>query len=212
MGCHKLSPACAHCYMYREMRRYGRDPERVVRASLATFDAPLKWAERRRIFTCSWSDFFIEEADNWRDDAYNVMADAPQHTYQILTKRPERIGLDDVYLEYAERVWVGVTVENRRFYSRIEALTDRTSPAVRFLSLEPLLGPMSDLPLDGIDWVIVGGESGPRFRPLNLDWVCQIRDRCLDRGVPFFFKQHSGLHPKRLGRLLDGREWNQLPA
>jgi protein gp37 len=213
MGCHKVSPACAHCYMFREMRRYGRDPNVVVRAKDATFYAPLKWREPRRIFTCSWSDFFIEEADQWRRDAWAVIGATCRHTYQMLTKRPERIEetMPLVWLAgMPAHIWMGVSLENARFYWRIEDLLGIPA-AVRFLSIEPLLGPMPELPLDGIHWVIVGGESGPGFRPLNLDWVRQIRDRCVDRGVAFFFKQHAGLHPKRLGRLLDGREWNELP-
>jgi protein gp37 len=207
-GCHKVSPACAHCYMFREQTRYGNDPNVVVRASNATFYAPLKWREPKKIFTCSWSDFFIEEADPWRDDAWRVIQKTPQHTYQILTKRPERIRAN---LWAMANVWLGVSVENKRFYGRIEEL-QKAPVDLRFLSIEPLLGPMPDLPLDGIGWVIVGGESGPNWRPLNVEWVRQIRDRCVERGVPFFFKQWSGLHPKGLGRLLDGRTWNEFPA
>ncbi len=205
-GCHKISPACAHCYMFREQRAYGRNPNEVVRCSIPTFFAPLKWKEAKKIFTCSWSDFFIEEADPWREDAYSIMARTPHHTYQILTKRPERIDLDD----YAPHIWLGVSVENPRFYHRIEKLQS-IQCAVRFLSIEPLLGPMPDLPLEGIGWVIVGGESGARFRPLNMEWVREIRDRCIDRSIPFFFKQKSAFQPKQLDRLIDGREWSEFP-
>lgn len=212
MGCHRVSPACAHCYMFRDMSRYGQhDPNRVVRTSDATFRAPLQWKEPRKIFVCSWSDFFIEEADKWRADAWAVMLGAPQHTYQILTKRPERIPeIDWPFLGMQRNVWTGVSVENARFYGRIDALR-RVEPNLLFLSIEPLLGPMPDIPLDGVGWVIVGGESGPGFRPLNLDWVRQIRDRCVARGVPFFFKQHSGYRPGSMGRLLDGTEWSEFP-
>ena len=209
-GCHRISPACAHCYMFREQIRYGNNPDRVVRASDATFYAPLKW-EPKRIFTCSWSDFFIEEADPWRADAYDLMVRTPGHTYLVLTKRPERIlQIEDGDCDFIPNIWIGVSVENARFYSRIAEL-QRVKCYRRFLSIEPLLGPMADLPLEGIHWVIVGGESGPRFRPLNLDWVREIRDQCVARGVKFFFKQHSGLQPKKLDRLLDGREWNEFP-
>lgn len=210
-GCHKVSPACAHCYMFRDQKRYGRDPNVVIRSSDVTFYSPLKWKEPLRIFTCSWSDFFIEEADPWRTEAWGIMATADQHTYQVLTKRPERAletGLPST--ELIPNLWLGTSVENSRFYRRIEKLQE-AEVSIRFLSIEPLLGPMPDLPLGGIDWVIVGGESGPGFRPLNLDWVRQVRDRCLDKGVAFFFKQHAGLHPKKAGRLLDGREWNEFP-
>jgi protein gp37 len=206
-GCHKISPACAHCYMFREQTMYGKDPNVVVRCSPATFNAPLKWKEPQGIFTCSWSDFFIEEADPWREDAYKVIQATPRHTYLVLTKRPERMRPSD----YHKNVWHGVSVENERFYWRIEKLTELFSQ-LRFLSIEPLLGPMPCLPLKGIGWVIVGGESGANFRPLNLDWVREIRDQCIDRHVPFFFKQKSALRPKKLDRLLDGREWNGIPV
>lgn len=211
-GCHKISPACAHCYMFREQRRYGNDPNVVVRASDATFYAPLKWKEPRKIFTCSWSDFFIEEADSWRDDAWKVIADTDdRHIYQILTKRPERIRGHIPWIWSApENVWLGASVENSRFYHRIDRLCG-VEAKIRFLSVEPLLGPMPNIPLDGIHWVIVGGESGQNFRPLNVEWVRQIRDRCQEKGVAFFFKQFSGLHPKQLGRQLDGQIWNQFP-
>jgi protein gp37 len=208
-GCHKISPACAHCYMFREQRRYGNDPNLAVRASDATFFAPLKWKAPKRIFTCSWSDFFIEEADPWRVYAWQIMMKRPDLDFQILTKRIERIA-NPYWMLPIRNAWLGVSVENRRFYRRIEML-QKVQVQIRFLSIEPLLGPMPDLPLEGIHWVIVGGESGPKFRPLNLDWVREIRDRCLDRNIPFFFKQKSGLRPKSQDRLLDGVEWSQFP-
>jgi protein gp37 len=213
MGCRKVSPACAHCYAERDMTRYGRNFNVVTRAKDATFNAPMKWQEPRRIFTCSWSDFFIEESDAWRHDAWQVVYETPRHTYQILTKRPERVMQLYPFGDWRgiSRIWWGATVENARFYRRIEDL-QRIPAAMRFLSLEPLLGPMPDLPLDGIQWVIVGGESGAGFRPLNLDWVREIRDRCMESGVKFFFKQKSAFQPKNLDRLLDGREWNELPV
>lgn len=206
-GCHKVSPACAHCYMFREQARYGRDPNTVVRAADATFRAPLKWKKPKKIFTCSWSDFFIEEADKWRYEAWYIIDRTPHHNYQILTKRPERIG---TFTTWPKHVWLGVSVENARFYSRIECIL-KIPAVIRFLSIEPLLGPMPDLPLEGIGWVIVGGESGPNWRPLQMNWVRQIRDRCVERKIPFFFKQQSGYFPKALDRLVDGREWNQFP-
>jgi len=214
MGCRKLSPACAHCYAEREMSRYGRNFDVVTRAKDGTFYATLKWKEPRKIFTCSWSDFFIEEADAWRAEAWQVIGETERHhIYQILTKRPERVMRLYPYLNWTTwpHLWIGTSVENARFYSRVQQL--QNIPAkIRFLSIEPLLGRMADLPLEGIAWVIVGGESGPGFRPLNLDWVREIRDRCVERGVKFFFKQKSALRPKTLDRLLDGREWNELPV
>ena len=197
--------------MFREQERYGRNPNAVVKAAPATFNAPLKWKEPRKIFTCSWSDFFIEEADQWRDEAWRIVESASQHTYQILTKRPERIRGNIPKRNASANVWIGVSVENPRFYWRIDKLREIES-AIRFLSIEPLLGPMPDLPLHGIDWVIVGGESGANFRPLNIDWVRQIRDLCIEHGVAFFFKQKSGYFPKAQDRLLDGREWSEFPG
>lgn len=199
IGCRKVSPACAHCYMFRGQRSHGQDPGNVHRTTDHTFAAPLRWRAALKIFTCSWSDFFIEEADPWRLDAYNVMVfGAPRHTYQILTKRPERIPEREwPVLGMARNIWTGVSVENHAFYWRIDALR-KIKPNLIFLSIEPLLGPMPDLALDGVGWVIVGGESGPGFRPLNLDWVREIRDRCVTAGVPFFFKQHKWDAPQEI--------------
>lgn len=212
VGCHKVSPACAHCYMFRDQERYGQEPNIVRRTKDKTFLAPLGWAKSSKIFTCSWSDFFIEEADPWRAAAWAVMLATQRHTYQVLTKRPERLPMIDwPFVGMMPNVWTGVSVENARFYWRIDSLL-RMDPRLAFLSVEPMLGPMPDLPLDGISWVIIGGESGANFRPLNLEWVRQVRDRCVAKGVPFFFKQHSAFNPKNEGRLLDGREWNEFPA
>lgn len=215
-GCRKVSPACAHCYAEREMTRYGKNFNTVTRAKDATFYAPLKWKEPRKIFTCSWSDFFIEDADAWRNDAWGVIDETPEHIYQVLSKRPERfVGrMPPVCFRLADEypnLWLGVSVENAAFIHRITHL-QRVDVAVRFLSIEPLLGPMPNLPLEGIHWVIVGGESGEDFRPLNLDWVRSIRDQCVEQGVAFFFKQKSAFRPKSVDRLLDGREWNELPV
>lgn len=209
-GCAKISPGCAHCYMYRDKRRYGQDPAAVVR-SKTSFDAPRKWRQPRIIFTCSWSDFFIEQADSWRNEAWEVIRSTPQHTYQILTKRPERISVHLPYDWPLQNVWLGVSIENSRFYWRIEKLRD-VQAAVRFLSIEPLLAPMDALPLDGISWVIVGGESGPRCRPMKPEWVRDIRDQCSGAGIPFFFKQWGGKRKEVNGRVLDGAMWNAMPA
>lgn len=200
--------------MFREQRRYGNDPNVVVRSADATFNSPLKWKEPRGVFTCSWSDFFIEEADPWRDDAWKIINKAPRHTYLILTKRPERIkGRIPWERVPPDYVWMGTSVENDRFYRRIEEL-QAIEARLRFLSIEPLLGPMKDMPLDGIGWVIVGGESDPNpalRRPINLDWVRSIRDRCVDRKIPFFYKQGSGSKPG-MNRLVDGRTWDEIPG
>jgi protein gp37 len=187
IGCHKVSPACAHCYAEREMTRYGRDFNAVTRTKDATFYAPLKWKEPRKIFTCSWSDFFIEEADVWREEAWNVVLDTPQHTYQILTKRPQRI-VSGKLPTWPSHIWLGVSVETTRQYWRIDRV--REIPArIRFLSMEPLLAETHNTNLTGIHWVIVGTESGPEARPTDLNWIRRIRDKCKDEDIAFFVKQ-----------------------
>jgi protein gp37 len=241
-GCDKVSPGCAHCYMFRDQRRYGRDPSIVVQASPATFNAPLHWAAARMVFTCSWSDWFHETADPWRDQAWDIVRQTPQHTYQILTKRPERIA-DYLPADWGDgwrNVWLGVSIENRRFVHRADVL--RAIPAtIRFISAEPLLGPLvpdegwfaedgveergwsdgytgAGLDLRGIDWLIVGGESGPKARPMRADWVRDLQQDCwgIDNErsagtVAFFFKQWGGTRPGGEA-LLDGHEWHDFPA
>ena len=185
-GCHKVSPGCKFCYMFSDKKRYGQNPNVVVR-SKTLFDAPLKWAEGKLIFTCSWSDWFIEEADEWRDEAYGVIRQTDRHTYQILTKRIERAAgrFPDPPLP---NVWIGVSVESPTYKYRIDILRE-TPAALRFLSIEPLLEDIGDLNLAGIGWVIVGGESGHGARPLNIQWVRNIVRQCRDAGVPVFVKQ-----------------------
>jgi protein gp37 len=195
--------------MYRDKTRYGQDPSDVVRGK-TTFDLPRKWKEPKLIFTCSWSDFFIADADSWRPEAWDIIRSTQRHSYQILTKRPERIA-DHLPKDWPlPNVWLGVSVENPRFYHRI-AILRKIPAAVRFLSLEPLLAPMPGLPLEDISWVIVGGESGPHSRPMHAEWVCDIRNQCLDAGIPFFFKQWGGIRKDITGRTLEGRTWNEMP-
>lgn len=185
-GCAKVSPGCAHCYMFREKVRYGQNPEIIVR-SKTTFTAPLRWKEPQRIFSCSWSDFFIEQADPWRPEAWNVILNTPRHSYLILTKRIRRVAGATM----PKNVWLGVSVENSRYLERIEMLR-QIDAKVRFISFEPLLAstesyrPWSP---EGIHWSIVGGESGPGARPMDLDWAREIRDKCAKFGIAFFMKQ-----------------------
>jgi protein gp37 len=213
-GCAKVSPGCKNCYMYRDKKRYGQNPSKVVR-SKTTFFAPFGWTEPRRVFTCSWSDWFIEDADAWRAEAWEVIRTTPQHSYQILTKRPERIlaSLPDTWEDGWPNVWLGVSVERQDYMSRVDAL--RAVPArVRFISAEPLLGPLELGSLTGIHWVITGGESGPRARPMELDWVRSIRAQCQRMGVALFHKQHGGTSRTAGtwgGRVLDGRTWDEMP-
>ena len=196
---------------------YGQDPMVVVR-SKTTFNAPLKWKEPKLIFTCSWSDFFIEEADPWRDTAWNIIKRTPQHTYQILTKRPYRI-LETLPADWGKgwsNVWLGVSVENQESANlRIPWLV-RVPATVRFLSCEPLLGPIElwfGL-ANEIQWIITGGESGPKARLMKPEWANAIRMQCHNANIPFFHKQNGGT--KRIdgtwgGRMLDGSTWDGMP-
>ncbi len=211
MGCTKVSAGCDNCYMFREQRQYGNDPE-IVRRSKTKFSAPLKMDGQRLIFTCSWSDWFHKAADPWRNEAWEVVRACPQHTFQILTKRPGRIARH-LPMDWGDgwpNVWLGVSVESSQFLSRMRVLRDLPA-SLRFVSAEPLLGPLGALDLEGFGWVITGGESGPGHRPVDPDWVRAIRDRCVQAGVAFHHKQWSGLSPKSLGKMLDGREWCQMP-
>lgn len=211
MGCTKVSAGCDHCYMFREQRQYGHDPE-IVRRSKTKFRFPLTLDTPSLIFTCSWSDWFHIDADPWRDEAWEIIRATPQHTYQILTKRPGRI-LRHLPADWGDgwpNVWLGTSVETNEYLSRVRVLRE-VPAALRFISAEPLLGPLPDLDLDGIGWVITGGESGPQHRPVDVEWVRAIRDACLAAGVPFHHKQWGGIRPKANGKILDGREWCEIP-
>ncbi len=193
-GCHKVSPGCKFCYMFRDKARYGQDPNVVVR-SKTTFNDPLKWPKEPKLcFTCSWSDWLIEEADPWRGEAYEIIRRTDWITYQILTKRIERAAgrVPDPPLT---NIWLGVSVEDQKHKSRIDILRN-TPAAIRFLSLEPLLEDFGELNLTGIDWVIVGGESGPEARPMHPDWARSLRDQCIAAGVPYLFKQWGEWTPE----------------
>jgi len=199
--------------MFSEQRRYGHDPE-VVRRSKTKFADPLKWKEPKLIFTCSWSDWFHKDADPWRDEAWEIIKATPQHTYQILTKRPGRIQrhlpADWGPKGYAN-VWLGTSVENQDVAFRAWQLVRAVAAPVLFLSCEPLLGPLEGLDLAGIQWLIAGGESGARHRPVHIEWIRDLRERCRTANVPFFFKQWGGRTSKVGGRELDGQEWNGMP-
>jgi protein gp37 len=208
-GCIKASPGCQHCYMYQWAGRAGQNPRQVTR-SKTRFRDPLRWSKGQSIFTCSLSDFFIDQADPWRPEAWEVIAQTPHHTYLILTKRPERIR-DHLPAGWPfPHVWFGVSVESPAYLWRANVL--RTIPAAgRFLSCEPLLADLGPLDLRGMGGVIVGGESGPTHRPIAASWVGSIRDQCLAAGVSFFFKQWGGRTAKAGGRVLDGRTWDETP-
>jgi protein gp37 len=216
-GCTKVSPGCKHCYaerMAKRLRAMGQP--RYVNGFRVTLqedlvEQPLRWSAPRRIFVNSMSDIFHPDVpEPFIRRVFRTMEAAHWHEFQILTKRPERLRALAERLPWPENVWMGVSVENEDYLWRIDHLV-AVPAAVRFLSLEPLLGPLPSLPLDGIHWVIVGGESGPGARPMDPAWVRAIRARCLDHGVPFFFKQWGGTRKARTGRELDGRTWDQFP-
>ncbi len=218
MGCAKVSTGCKNCYMFRDQRRYGYDPTQL-RRSKTTFRDPLKWEESRRVFVCSWSDFFWEKVpEDWRREAWAVMAMSSRHTFLLLTKRPQNIsGMlpENWRKEPWPNVWIGVSVETQKHVSRIGMLYDFPA-AIKFVSAEPLLGPL-DLSehMGFVDWIITGGESDLHSpRPCDLDWVRSIRDECESHGVWFFHKQHGGsqrINGAWGGRELDGRTWDEFP-
>jgi protein gp37 len=218
-GCSKVSPGCAHCYAERLSLRFHQtqkpwlpehEAENVV-LHPNRLDQPRRWRKPRVIFVNSMSDLFHERVPlSFVKDVFKVMGQTERHTYQILTKRAERLAELAPHLPWPENVWIGVSVENMRWAVRVDFL--RTVPAaVRFISAEPLLGPLETLDLDGIDWLIAGGESGPGHRPMQTEWVRTLRDRCDEEGVSFFFKQWGGRSSKAGGRTLDGREYDAMP-
>jgi protein gp37 len=174
-------------------------------------DLPLRWRSPKRIFVNSMSDLFHDEVpDSFIHQVFAVMRNADWHQYQVLTKRSERLLELSSELDWAPQVWMGVSVENKDYAYRIEHLR-KTKAKVKFLSLEPLLGPLPRLNLQGIDWAIVGGESGPGARPIHPEWVAEIRDQCVKAGVAFFFKQWGGVQKSKTGRKLEGRTWEEMP-
>jgi protein gp37 len=216
-GCTKISPGCKNCYAERlALRlqamgnpRYRKAFEVTLHHDLLTL--PIRWRRPKRIFVNSMSDLYHEAIpEDFIREVFDVMARADWHVFQILTKRSERLASLALRLPWTPNIWQGVSVESARYMTRIDHL--RTVPAaVRFLSIEPLLGPIPNLPLHDIDWVIVGGESGPGRRLMAPAWVREIRDQCVGAGVPFFFKQWGGRTPKAAGRLLDRRTWDEMP-
>jgi protein gp37 len=215
-GCDEVSPGCDHCYAARLARRLqAMGNPRYVNGFAVTLhpdllDLPFRWRTPRRVFVNSMSDLFHPRVPTaFIESVFQVMGAASWHTFQVLTKRPKRaVALGD-HLPWPPNVWLGVSVEDQPRAWRIDDLR-QVPAAIRFLSLEPLLGPL-ELDLSDIDWVIVGGESGPGARPVDPAWVRQLRDACQDASVPFFFKQWGGRTPKAGGRELDGRTWDEFP-
>ncbi len=217
-GCTKISPGCRHCYAERLSRRLQAmgQPNYANGFRLAlhkhVLEAPLKWKQPRTIFVNSMSDLFHKKIPiRFVCDVFRVMQQASQHRFQILTKRSRRLAALGSELPWEPNIWMGVSVENADYAYRVDNLR-QTQAAVKFISFEPLLGPVPEIDLEGIFWVIVGGESGPQARPMKPEWVRDIRDQCLAAGTPFFFKQWGGVNKKRTGRLLDGRAWDQMPS
>jgi protein gp37 len=183
----------------------------IVRIHEDELKAPLRWRKSRRVFVNSMSDLFHENVPlDFILRVFEVMGKAGHHQYQVLTKRSERLRDLSSRIDWPDSVWMGVSVEDARVAHRIDHLR-RTGAAIKFLSLEPLLGPLPDLNLSGIDWVIAGGESGPNARPMKPEWVASIRDQCRAAGVAFFFKQWGGIRKSETGRELDGRTWDEYP-
>ncbi len=217
-GCTKISPGCAHCYaatMAKRLEAMGQARYRngfKVTLQPDVLEAPLRWKQPKLVFVNSMSDLFHDAVPGeYIASCFDVMNRAKQHTFQVLTKRPLRAEQLASGLTWTPNIWLGVSVENANYVSRINYLT-RIPARIRFLSIEPLLGAIPNLPLDDIHWVIVGGESGPGARTMQEVWVVQIRDQCVARGVPFFFKQWGGVQKFRTGRRLQGRFWNQMPT
>ena len=216
-GCSKVSTGCKNCYAERlAARLQAMGNPRYTNGFEVTLHQdqlalPFRWKRPKKIFVNSMSDLFHEEVpDDFIFQAFEVMRRADWHLFQILTKRGERLAKLAPRLPWPDNVWQGVSVENADYTWRIDSLL-KVPSAVRFISVEPLLGPIPNLPLKGISWVIVGGESGPNYRPVEAGWVREIRDQCLGAKVPFFFKQWGGITPTAGGRRLDRRVWNEMP-
>jgi protein gp37 len=216
-GCTKISPGCKHCYAERMAKRLKAmgQPNYANGFALTlhehALELPLRWKAPQVIFVNSMSDLFHKSVPlDFVLKVFDVMNRADWHTYQVLTKRSDRLREASARLPWSPHIWMGVSVETEQYQARIDDLRE-TGAIVKFLSLEPLLGPLPNLDLKGIDWVIVGGESGPGARPMDPDWVRGIRNQCRKTGVPFFFKQWGGVQKKKNGRNLDGRTWDQLP-
>lgn len=227
-GCTIASPGCSNCYAMRMAHRLAAIGQEKYQGLTrvtggrakwngnifldhASLTLPLSWKKGRLIFVNSMSDLFHKDVPlDYIQKVFDVMRKSPQHTYQILTKQADRLLEVNSELVWPNNVWMGVSVELAAYSWRIEDLA-KTSAKVKFLSLEPLLGPLDNLTLDSIDWVIVGGESGPGARPMKPEWARSIKDQCLAANVAFHFKQWGGVNKKKTGRILDGQTWDGLP-
>lgn len=217
-GCSKISAGCLNCYaerMAHRLKAMGQPKYKngfEVTLHPRALSQPLSWRKPSMIFVNSMSDLFHESIpDEFILKVFQIMAEAHIHTFQVLTKRAERLAALDKTINWSDNVWMGVTIEGEAYRDRLVPLKS-CGAAVKFVSFEPLLGHVPDPDLQGIDWAIVGGESGPRARMMERQWAQALRDACVEQSVLFFFKQWGGVRKKKAGRLLDGREWNQLPT
>jgi protein gp37 len=217
-GCTKISDGCKNCYAERMSKRlkamgnpnYKNGFDVTIHPN--SLNIPLRWKSSRLIFVNSMSDLFHEDVPiDFIKDIFEVMIEANWHQFQILTKRADRLAKIAHSLEWADNIWMGVSVENDNFVDRIDFLR-KTNAKIKFISFEPLIGPIKNCNYQEIDWVIVGGESGPRSRPIEKEWVLDIRDSCVKNNVPFFFKQWGGFNKKKAGRELEGTFWSEMPV
>jgi protein gp37 len=216
-GCSKISAGCKNCYAERMAMRLKAMGQKnyangfSISLHQSSLRYPVKWKKPQRIFVNSMSDLFHEQIPfSFIQDVFTVMNQANWHCFQVLTKRAERLSEVANLLNWRDNIWAGVTVENNDYIDRIDLL--RNTPAkIKFISFEPLIGSIGTVDLFGIDWVIVGGESGPHSRKIDEEWVIEIRDQCLQMGIPFFFKQWGGWNKKKNGSLLQGTNWKQMP-
>jgi protein gp37 len=216
-GCTKISAGCKYCYaevMTRRLHAMGINKYKdgfELRIHHDALNIPYEWKKPKVVFVNSMSDLFHPDVPlSFIQKVFAVMNDTPQHTYQVLTKRAERLYELHHHLNWTPNIWMGVSVENEKVMDRIDFLRE-TNAVVKFLSCEPLIGPLSKMKLDNINWVIVGGESGRKARPMNETWVWDIRQQCAEQGVSFFFKQWGGTNKKKAGRELGGRTYDEMP-
>lgn len=217
-GCTKISAGCKNCYasiLAKRLQAMGQKKYQngfVPTMHPDTLDDPFKWKNGKLVFVNSMSDSFHKEFPlTFIQQMFSVMNETPRHTYQVLTKRAERLEELSTFLNWTDNIWMGVSVENEKTIDRIDHLR-KTKAKVKFLSCEPLIGPLPNINLEGIDWVIVGGESGPNSRPMEKEWVDDIQQQCEKAGVAFFFKQWGGVNKKKTGRLLNGRTYDEMPS
>ena len=217
-GCTKISAGCKNCYASILAKRLQAMGQKKYQNGFLptmhpdTLNDPFKWKNGKLVFVNSMSDSFHKEFPlTFIQQMFSVMNETPRHTYQVLTKRAERLGELSTFLNWTDNIWMGVSVENEKEIDRIDHLR-KTDAKVKFLSCEPLIGPLPNINLEGIDWVIVGGESGPNSRPMEKEWVDDIQQQCEKAGVAFFFKQWGGVNKKKTGRLLNGRTYDEMPS